>query len=323
MRQACRTRRRDAALDDDMLRLIFTCCHPAFAAEAQVALTLRTVCGLTTAQVARAFLVVRRRDGAAAGARQAEDPRRRHSLRDAGARRAGAAAARGAGGDLPGVHRGLCRDLGRGSDAAGSRAGSDPARPPARRAAAAARRDQGAAGADAAARCAPRRPRDAQAATSCCWRTRTAALGPRQIAEGLALVEPALRSPGRPNPTRCRPRSPRCTRRRRARRRPTGRRSSASTRCCCASALAGDRAQPRRRAVDGRRPGARRCIWSMRWPRAASSTATTLLPAVRADLLRRLGRVDEAREAYLAASAATQLEPLRRLYARRLVEMNE
>src|ERR1700737_1028345 len=47
----------DTALDDDMLRLIFTCCHPAFAAEVQVALTLRTVCGLTTAQVARAFLV--------------------------------------------------------------------------------------------------------------------------------------------------------------------------------------------------------------------------------------------------------------------------
>ena len=51
------TRPTDAALDDDMLRLIFTCCHPSFAAEVQVALTLRTVCGLTTAQVARAFLV--------------------------------------------------------------------------------------------------------------------------------------------------------------------------------------------------------------------------------------------------------------------------
>src|ERR1700736_1590297 len=45
------------ALDDDMLRLILICCHPAFAVEVQVALTLRTVCGLTTAQVARAFLV--------------------------------------------------------------------------------------------------------------------------------------------------------------------------------------------------------------------------------------------------------------------------
>ncbi|MBR0732842.1 RNA polymerase sigma factor [Bradyrhizobium japonicum] len=46
-----------AMLDDDMLRLIFTCCHPAFAPEVQVALTLRTVGGLSTAQVARAFLV--------------------------------------------------------------------------------------------------------------------------------------------------------------------------------------------------------------------------------------------------------------------------
>jgi RNA polymerase sigma-70 factor (ECF subfamily) len=43
--------------DDDILRLIFTCCHPALSLEAQVALTLRTVCGLPTAAVARAFLV--------------------------------------------------------------------------------------------------------------------------------------------------------------------------------------------------------------------------------------------------------------------------
>jgi RNA polymerase sigma-70 factor (ECF subfamily) len=42
---------------DDRLRLIFTCCHPAIAPEAQVALTLRLVCGLTTAEVGRAFLV--------------------------------------------------------------------------------------------------------------------------------------------------------------------------------------------------------------------------------------------------------------------------
>lgn len=46
-----------AMLDDDMLRLIFTCCHPAFAPDVQVALTLRTVCGLSPAQVARAFLI--------------------------------------------------------------------------------------------------------------------------------------------------------------------------------------------------------------------------------------------------------------------------
>ncbi|MFC5005023.1 RNA polymerase sigma factor [Dactylosporangium cerinum] len=43
--------------DDDRLRLVFTCCHPALSREAQVALTLRLVCGLSTAEVARAFLV--------------------------------------------------------------------------------------------------------------------------------------------------------------------------------------------------------------------------------------------------------------------------
>jgi RNA polymerase sigma-70 factor (ECF subfamily) len=44
-------------VEDDRLRLIFTCCHPALAREAQVALTLRTVCGLRTDEIARAFLV--------------------------------------------------------------------------------------------------------------------------------------------------------------------------------------------------------------------------------------------------------------------------
>lgn len=43
-------------LDDDQLRLIFTCCHPALSANAQIALTLREVCGLTTEEAARAFL---------------------------------------------------------------------------------------------------------------------------------------------------------------------------------------------------------------------------------------------------------------------------
>src|ERR1700744_2813250 len=44
-------------LDDDRLRLIFTCCHPALSRDAQIALTLRLVCGLSTAEVARGFLV--------------------------------------------------------------------------------------------------------------------------------------------------------------------------------------------------------------------------------------------------------------------------
>jgi len=45
------------ALEDDRLRLIFTCCHPSLPPEAHVALTLREVCGLTTEEIARAFLV--------------------------------------------------------------------------------------------------------------------------------------------------------------------------------------------------------------------------------------------------------------------------
>jgi RNA polymerase sigma-70 factor (ECF subfamily) len=44
-------------IEDDRLRLIFTCCHPALPAEARMALTLREVCGLTTQEIARAFLV--------------------------------------------------------------------------------------------------------------------------------------------------------------------------------------------------------------------------------------------------------------------------
>src|SRR5215472_9501512 len=47
----------DNMLADDRLRLIFTCCHPALAQEAQVALTLRTLCGLSTDEIGRAFLV--------------------------------------------------------------------------------------------------------------------------------------------------------------------------------------------------------------------------------------------------------------------------
>ncbi len=47
----------DAGLEDDRLRLIFTCCHPALTADARIALTLREVCGLGTEEIARAFLI--------------------------------------------------------------------------------------------------------------------------------------------------------------------------------------------------------------------------------------------------------------------------
>jgi RNA polymerase sigma-70 factor (ECF subfamily) len=48
--------RDDGGVEDDQLRLIFTCCHPALSPEARIALTLREVCGLTTEEIARAFL---------------------------------------------------------------------------------------------------------------------------------------------------------------------------------------------------------------------------------------------------------------------------
>src|SRR6202142_4120337 len=47
----------DEETEDVRLRLIFTCCHPALPPEGQVALTLREICGLTTEEIARAFLV--------------------------------------------------------------------------------------------------------------------------------------------------------------------------------------------------------------------------------------------------------------------------
>ena len=57
----------DDGVQDDRLRLVFTCCHPALSADAQVALTLREVCGLTTEEIAHVFLLgaptVAQRDG--------------------------------------------------------------------------------------------------------------------------------------------------------------------------------------------------------------------------------------------------------------------
>jgi RNA polymerase sigma-70 factor (ECF subfamily) len=64
-------------IPDDRLRLIFTCCHPALALEAQVALTLRTLCGLDTDEIARAFLV----PGPTMAQRLV---RAKHKIRDAG-----------------------------------------------------------------------------------------------------------------------------------------------------------------------------------------------------------------------------------------------
>jgi RNA polymerase sigma-70 factor, ECF subfamily len=67
----------DSGVSDDRLRLMFTCCHPALTLEARVALTLRTLAGLTTAEIARAFLVPE-----ATMAKRLT--RAKHKIRDAG-----------------------------------------------------------------------------------------------------------------------------------------------------------------------------------------------------------------------------------------------
>ena len=90
-------------VEDDQLRLIFTCCHPALAPDARVALTLREVCGLTTEEIARAFLTTAAHPGPAHRARQGQDPRRAHSLPGAVAGRPAGAPRGRAAGDLPGV----------------------------------------------------------------------------------------------------------------------------------------------------------------------------------------------------------------------------
>ena len=72
-----------AEIGDERLSLLFTCCHPALAPEARVALTLQAVGGLTAAEIARAFLVPGRDHVAAPGPREAQDPRRGHLVRAA------------------------------------------------------------------------------------------------------------------------------------------------------------------------------------------------------------------------------------------------
>ncbi len=108
----------EESVEDDRLRLIFTCCHPALSPEAQVAMTLREVCGLTTEEIARAFLtkpatIAQRIVRAKAKIRDARIPYRSA----VGERAAGSAGCR-APGRLPRVQRRVLRVIGRVAHAA-------------------------------------------------------------------------------------------------------------------------------------------------------------------------------------------------------------
>ena len=193
----------EPAIPDERLELIFMCCHPALAIEAQVALTLRAVAGLTTEEIARAFLV------------PAETMKRRLTRAKSKIKVAGIPFSVPAASQLPERLGAVLAVVylifnegysGQESQCRPGRRG-DPARPGAGRAAPGRAGGARAARADAAARRAPRgevrRPGPGAAGDQDRSRWDW-----RQIAEARALLEAALPRAGAR--TRCRPRSPPC-----------------------------------------------------------------------------------------------------------------
>src|SRR6201996_7580570 len=311
----------DVVLDDDALRLIFICCHPAFAAEVQVALTLRTICGLSTAQVARAFLVseeamgqrlVRAKQKIKLAGIPYEVPER-----DALAPR------------LRGVLAVIYLVFTEGYAAT---SGTDLMRPDLAQEAIRLARllDALMPGrgeikgllALMLLHDARRAGRETSGGDIVLLEEQDRSLWNQdQIAEGLALVEEALQIPGRPQSyavqaaiAALHARAPNFA--------DTDWKQIAGLYEVLLRIAPSPVIELNHAAAVSMVDGPARALDLIDALTARGGLdGYDLLPAVRADLLRRLGRRDAARAAYLAATAATKLEPLRRLYARRMAEV--